>query len=586
LEIESIKGLIDKRQVAVDSVDDELRALDQQRQALVAKKQIHVEYISNHRELISPVRRLHPDILLSIFLLLVSTTPPSGQTLPPAVSISHICRQWRDLALLNPLVWAHIDINIPGYPLNPSSSSDELSLDDPRVSRWQRKVELLRTVTQAFVDRSQGCPLHVSFKAKEPSASRTLGAAHHEQGWRRVLEPLYAASNEWKSLNLCLDLEATASRLIGALKLPSLKPKGLRHLELDIFYNQVGVESNGSWKFLRDKIDLQGACLTSLTATMSASDLCRIHSQWDKLVFLSVGSTHESSRFGPYEAFNILATTPNLERCVIQFSNGAPQSMHPFRQIVRLPKLRDLTIHGPLARSEFAALLDTPSLVRLTALYTHTSCLNEGSPMVEWARRYGAQLSHVSFIYSHLTQSAFTSVLENLTNAVSLDLQAEDETTISVQLQVGPQTGGQLEETHTLLDSSLLQRLTPRLHEPMTATDIDGYDCICPKLETLLCTLGKGHSDTTKGDITEFVEARRKLGKKGGPVAWLGKVDVTFWVGPINEMLEDLQSRGVNTEGVSFKARYADERSTPCLYKLPIPGVGTISISMDHHHEH
>jgi hypothetical protein len=79
----------------------------------------------------------------------------------------------------------------------------------------------------------------------------------------------------------------------------------------------------------------------------------------------------------------------------------------------------------------------------------------------------------------------------------------------------------------TVLDAALLQRLTPKLDaEP-------AVEYICPKLETLACVLGDGHTEATKARFIDYIEARRKA-VKAGRVGYLKKVDVKFRVGPVD----------------------------------------------------
>ncbi|KAJ3512895.1 hypothetical protein NMY22_g15203 [Coprinellus aureogranulatus] len=585
-EIQAINKLIDARQVVVNGIDEEIADLDRRRKVLADKKQTHLDYIDKHRELISPTRRLHPDILTAIFLQLVSTFSPCGHYLrPPVMNLSHVCRQWRDVTIASPLLWSYINLYVISYPKKRSTDDEGYS---SRLTKWRKGMEGLCTMAGVFVDRSQGCPLQVYFSAEDPDSESYADAISDEAGWARATDPIQTiiekGVNDWKSLKIGITMASPQSLLMSVLGLPTVKCKALESLELDIDYKGInGSTQNRMWHTnCGGKIDVLDAPLTSLNLVASFEDICRVNARWDDLTVLTIGSSHAHG-LSAQEAIDVLSITPNLVQCTITFSPDAPQTVST-QQPVNLPKLQELTVHGSAPSIELISLLNTPSLLRLSATYNARSPQGENrSPLVEWVRRYGNQLSCATFIYHTLTQSALTYVLERLPNVESLELRWKAENNISIDLSLGSNAPSPREKPkETILDPLILQALTPAARDESSAEP--GGECMCPKLQTLVCKLGEGHSERTKELVARMVEARRRLGKKGGPIALLDKADVTFYVGPVEAMLDELRARGVDTTGISFKAKYADSLSTPCLYQLPIPGLGTIKISMDHSH--
>ncbi|TEB25820.1 hypothetical protein FA13DRAFT_1737963 [Coprinellus micaceus] len=522
-EITSIKKLIAHQQVVVDGIDGEIAKLDRRRNELVEQKRYHLEYIDKHREIISPARRLHPDILLTIFLLLASAPEPSWEH-PlrtdgpiPAVVLSHVCRQWRELAVRSPLLWAYINISLPPFPIKTSPAVEgltqgELEQYSAQLSQWKRRLAALCVQADLFVERSQGCPLHILFEAVDPRLSEDLSAEDdetHKECWRAIFQPVLRAkggsSNQCQSLRIRIKMSNPLSPLITLLAFPQMKNKELRHLELEITYENTETSREELWEGLANKINLIDAPITSLTARMPFVDIRRIHAGWSRLTSLSIGSPSPTAHFGPQDALN--------------FQGIRRQSVAPEQTAVSLPKLEGLTIRGSAPDVEFAAILDTPSLKRLSAM--HDTDVDQ-SAVVEWVRRYGAQLTDVSFRYPSLTQPAFSLVMGNLVEVKNLCLDAREETPFRISLEIG---GGQT---------------AARVETP-------AVEYICPKLETLACVLGDGHTEATKARFIDFIEARRKA-VKAGRVGYLKKVDVKFRVGPVDTMLDDLGSRGLDMQ--------------------------------------
>ncbi|KAI0044497.1 hypothetical protein FA95DRAFT_1496973, partial [Auriscalpium vulgare] len=63
-----------------------------------------------------PSSRLPPEIMSRVFTILVSIDPPTRTVRPVKIrlgwlSITHVCKRWRDIALHLPTLWA--DITFP-----------------------------------------------------------------------------------------------------------------------------------------------------------------------------------------------------------------------------------------------------------------------------------------------------------------------------------------------------------------------------------------------------------------------------------------------------------------------------------------
>ncbi|TEB19239.1 hypothetical protein FA13DRAFT_1570760, partial [Coprinellus micaceus] len=101
--------LIREIDLEVEDVERAIAALTTRMEGLLERKEIHQRSVRDHEALLWGILHLPADILSEIFMDLV---PVSGewslgvQKRPhPIVRISHVCRQWRHVALSNPLLW-------------------------------------------------------------------------------------------------------------------------------------------------------------------------------------------------------------------------------------------------------------------------------------------------------------------------------------------------------------------------------------------------------------------------------------------------------------------------------------------------
>ncbi|KAJ7044955.1 hypothetical protein C8F04DRAFT_1067155 [Mycena alexandri] len=84
--------------------ETQVDALNEQIHDLVQRRDRAAEHVRQHRAILSPVRRLPPELLCEIFEL-------SSNDKGPSWHVGHICRSWRHTALSYPPLWSSIAIS-------------------------------------------------------------------------------------------------------------------------------------------------------------------------------------------------------------------------------------------------------------------------------------------------------------------------------------------------------------------------------------------------------------------------------------------------------------------------------------------
>ncbi|KAJ7090170.1 hypothetical protein C8R44DRAFT_686459, partial [Mycena epipterygia] len=86
----------------IDVLDPQIDNLRAVLAHLVQRRDVAAESARQHRAIISPVRRIPPELICEIFALTLSTTGPRPKD-PPGILAT--CRSWRKSALSYPILW-------------------------------------------------------------------------------------------------------------------------------------------------------------------------------------------------------------------------------------------------------------------------------------------------------------------------------------------------------------------------------------------------------------------------------------------------------------------------------------------------
>lgn len=534
-EIRDIKKIIDKRQAIVHDIDAKIEELDRQRRELEVERKGHMKFIGRHHNLTTVVRGVPTDILSTIFLTLLSMRP-SPLSPHPSIAISHVCHQWRRLALAMPMLWTRINLSTP----TPAPHEEQTS------SMWMEHVRSSSERATAFIHRAGANLLDVEMVFQDPIddvLSKQLMPSDSEEADDDIIyftsEPVYTCDDtggEIQSARLSLKVNPSAPvSLVYTQLLPLLKDAD--KLTVEITYIKHGPVLRQVWESLGNAIRLRDFFFTSLSLRMGHEDIMRVDADWDALTDLSLapgGST--LSTLHAQDIIPILTRTTNLDKLSLEFHYIVEQRGNPlpFQPPTRLLKLRTLELRGNFIPLWFMTALDIPSLTRLLMKYRATPYHRQRvtSPLVALLKECGHQILDLSFEHNTLDKEALPFALGLVPNVEVLE--------ITSSFSPSTEQGGSRTPHFTL--------------KSLYPTQGETEPWLVPNLEVLICDIDQATSDVRE-DVLGLVQARRNAESEGGLVRWIKEVEVRFRKGSVDGMLEELRDRGVATTLVNFTSR-------------------------------
>ncbi|KAJ6492587.1 hypothetical protein C8R47DRAFT_1195337 [Mycena vitilis] len=251
-----------------------------------------------------PVLALPNELISEIFLRFLPPYPdfpPLKGLLSPTL-LTHICRQWRDIALSTPQLWSAI------------SSFD---------NNWEGR-EL--PIVKLWLERSHYCPLSIKL------GTETAGADD------KLVEAVIPHRARWRYLKI--DLEGHDSCIFdGPMPL-------LRHLQLVV---------DAPFETLVNGFSFQDL---PLLRTVALNDYALpVTLPWTQLTSLALFDMY------PSELVPILVQTRNLVHCELHVDFRAPEYREVWRDIT-LESLESLVLkhHGPWPTKDFLPTLIVPAL--------------------------------------------------------------------------------------------------------------------------------------------------------------------------------------------------------------------------------
>ncbi|KXN80809.1 hypothetical protein AN958_07245 [Leucoagaricus sp. SymC.cos] len=488
-------------------------------------------FLESHTRLLSPFRKLIPEILQEIFYHCLPTAHNAVMSNKEApLLLGQVCGLWRQVSRTTPKLWASIHVAV-----TPITSPTSLG--------GARKEAL-----SSWLSRSGVLPLSISvatsgfWEARRPEATVNAQVqpyfdvlTQHTRRWKTFYITLY--DFDWSEFFSKFD--GSDFPLLESLSISSDFQRRRDPFSTDntTLAGKVGI--------------LQAPRLRSLSFPSWSLRLLESRVQWKNLIALDFGG----HSLPVLDITRILGLCPNLRVCSIMLYATSPGQMTPpMQQLPRtvLPELRTLSINNSsVATGEVSSLLEhltTPSLRHI---------FYEQSLQVPWPdevprQSYGPRLVRAFASLQH----RLTHPLEELTiwtNPFSANCALEllnhvpelkrlsllGFVSTRVHYQPQNQSYPTLLSDDDLMDDHLLKRFIPSKNSSLPArNDDDGGEewgddlvdnsqnksCLCPNLEVFHCN----DALFSKEYIMEFLRRRTIRRKEYPGVAHLRRVSISL----------------------------------------------------------
>lgn len=479
-----IKELLVQPVQNLSSVTDEILLLESLVNDLYIKWGRLTKYVSAHRGLLSPVRRLPPEVLQEIFLHCLPTEHNAIRSVAePPLLLGRICSAWRRIALSTPQLWSTLHIVVPRH-----------SIDARDVGILDRRYESLNV----WLSRSGMCPLYITLVVVSVrGAENTVPAL-----W---MESLLRCSRRWKSVELKVPPQTLRS-------LESLTANDVPWLETLTFQEKGGVEARAKWEelqFLPIAPRLHRVSLLHFRSTPGTLTL-----PWVQLTEFSINVRPALSA---NDTLDILCQCPNLQRCTLMI--GLPQSFTSSVKSITLPVLDSLcltvTANPQVDLTPLFESLLAPRLRELDITQHVYGWLNEHAvshehehvPFLPLLARPSCQLQMLSVSHLFLSEAALVECVQLLPSLTQLRI---DDWVHGRRLDWDLWSQGK-----PFLGNQVLQALT--LGQGSSA------ECVCPNLKSVKFTHCTAFFDDV---LLGFVESRWHSVPAG--VARLESADIVF----------------------------------------------------------
>ena len=357
--------------------NEDLLQVDVEIQRLQARRGQLQSSIDIYNTILSPARRLLPDILQEIFCHCIGQTYPILSAMEAPMLLTRICSLWRSVALSSPQIWTRLHIPLPGDP----RMSSNYGMNDDRAVEVRRQIfsKLMQLRCQAvkdWLDRSGSLPLSLSISfpfGYEPSTDSD-GAEDDE-----VVDPLFRIirpfTSRWRHLNLSMPYHIY-QKLEAKIPLDNLSM--LRYFKGNIFLHSYTPAPQPTLIPLHI-IELPALEALSISCLQLTMNLYRYPYSWGRLTDICFESPVSDT-----DLLEILKQCHNLITldANIQIPWDRPADLEPTLEMVLLPHLEVLKLHESGPTSPLISTINAPSIKSLQYRCPHRY-ENDGLPNLE-----------------------------------------------------------------------------------------------------------------------------------------------------------------------------------------------------------
>ena len=431
------------------------------------------KFVDDHRALLSPARRLPPEIVGEIFVHCLPTTHNAVKSTTEApLLLGRICSAWRNISLLTPRLWSSIHLVIPIHH---------------DASKFNSIIQLRCKALKEWLGRSGTLPLSISL-----TTSNNGYCAHLSSAATPLMETLIQFSHRWNSIDLRVPYGLLQSfNVLTKDDVPCLEVIKIDDINWDRtqYFTQ--------WHF---SILDAAPRLHRVSFVLSQRDPRNLPLPWARLTELSLETYRSASSLNSSEALAMVKQCPNLQSCALGIYSSLPEGFMPPSELVTLPALHTLRLRTfPENSDDLTVIFDhifTPSLVDLAVTaYTIQGFIWPSVPHVP----FKSLLTHSSCPLERLTLSQNPISSEALIECLHLIPTLTTLFVTDCSWAAGSEAPlpNRVPETSAILSDELLRLLT--------ATNSESADCLVPLLKSVKLSQCTAISDEV---LIDFIESR------------------------------------------------------------------------------
>ncbi|KAF6763611.1 hypothetical protein DFP72DRAFT_1040410 [Ephemerocybe angulata] len=426
-EIVQLKAQVQDWDQVVADLDRDLNALQQVQQHLSRQRERFLLSKRKYEALLEPIRRVPDDILAAVFLECLPQEPegwaamtPTEGTKHPAITLTHVCRHWRNLAMGTPRLWAQVDLRVPSRPYR------------------ARTIPRLTHLVRVFTQRSRACPMTIKVKMDTgesgPMFYRWGNTDGYEVALKELVDEVCISSERWRSLSLSaiLDPERGNLPLLQFFTAIAKPLPGLTQVHFEVTFETQERERQVSRLISICPKVLSGPALRSVSITKPSGRLSN-HSFNIGLPWAGVrndGVAPEMANFGITSrvALELLRSLPSLVHFDVDIDYMAEEGEEELllagaAESTELPFLQSLSLKGLAVSPGFATSLTLPSLqsVSFTAVRLSSREQQEAG-LLQCLSRFGDHITTFELDMAPFSEAFILACAQSLNRVTKLKI--------------------------------------------------------------------------------------------------------------------------------------------------------------------
>ncbi len=349
-DVVSIKQHISEPLAQLAKLDEEIAIADTSVQGLRQARSDLLDRIEGHRRLISPVRRVPPDILREVFVnCLPDDRNPTMSSDEAPVILTRVSSQWRSLALTTPRLWASLHIAVPNSSPVFMGSYDSQTGERLLLSEV---TDIRLAATTEWIKKAGTLPLSFSI--------------HEHDGYpptdfcKRFIQCILPYRARWKSIKLaCVTASFLAIRDLPPAELPMLQ-------SLSLILTRPG--SAGEETVWPNMPIFSAPGIRNVTLGGIPTRISQFPFDWSQLTDLDIkGESWSTAAVTSLdEIIMTLSKCPNLISCSLHIGSEAGVSQRTDFPVISLPHLETLSIYDGARPASLYGSMNAPKLRKLT----------------------------------------------------------------------------------------------------------------------------------------------------------------------------------------------------------------------------